>query len=136
MDTVINYYESEIPKLPYSPGHLFLDNGAFTAAVRGEQLSKDRAIEVQEAIDPDRTIPLDYPFSVGMTDKTMRSRWMKTAQNILHWQESTSLSDRLVPALHAWNKSSLLENVRWLQKHADSDYVALGSLVTPDFTDF
>ncbi len=136
MDTVINYYHSISPRLAYEPGRLFLDNGAYTAARHGQELERDRVIEVQERINPDQTIPLDYPFRVGISTLAMRRLWEKTAENILYWQESTSLGNRLVPTLHAWSTSSLLNNVRWLQKHVNSDFLALGSLVGSDFSEF
>jgi hypothetical protein len=34
-----------------------------------------------------------------------------------------------VPILHAWSVHSLVSNVIWLQKYADTDFIALGSLV-------
>ena len=121
MDSVINYYEDKSPRIAYDPKKLFLDNGAFTANMQGLSLKAERVMEVQEAILPDKTIPLDFPFKTGMTINQMKKRWQKTRSNILLWQDSTKLRKRLVPSLHAWGKASLEKNVRWLQKHADSD---------------
>jgi len=42
----------------------------------------------------------------------------------------------LVPALHAWGKKSLKKNLKWLQKYGDSDYVAVGSIVNPEFQNY
>jgi 7-cyano-7-deazaguanine tRNA-ribosyltransferase len=132
MDSVANYYEDEEPKLRYKPGKLFLDNGAYTTSRTGRRLKIDRVIEVQEKLNPTMTIPLDYPFSSWMSERQMEKRWNSTTRNIKYWQSSTSLSG-LVPALHSWSYSSLLKNLRWLEKNADSDYLALGSLVGPEF---
>lgn len=136
MDSVINYYDSENPRLQYEVGKLFLDNGAFTASMTGVELDTDRVVFVQEALKPDRTIPVDYPFRVGMSIPEMRKLWGKTADNILFWQNSTSLSGRLVPTLHAWDRKSLMDNIAWLQKNANTDYVALGSVVNPQFASY
>jgi hypothetical protein len=136
MDSVINYYDSEQRKPRYEWGQLFLDNGAFTARMKGISLQRDRVIEVQERIDPDRTIPLDYPFRTGESAARMRKLWNKTKDNITYWQTSTSLRKKVVPTLHAWDKSSLIKNVQWLQRNADSDFVALGSIVGPGFQKF
>ena len=65
MDSVINYYDSEKPRLQYEVGKLFLDNGAFTASMTGMELDTDRVVFVQEALKPDRIIPVDYPFRVA-----------------------------------------------------------------------
>jgi len=136
MDSVINYYDSDLRKPSYQWGQLFLDNGAFTARMRGLSLDKERVIEVQESIDPDRTIPLDYPFTTGQTPRQMEKSWAKTKENVTYWQTSTRLRRKLVPALHAWNKKSLASNIRWLQRNADSDFLALGSIVGPSFGKF
>jgi 7-cyano-7-deazaguanine tRNA-ribosyltransferase len=136
MDSVINYYDSDQRKPGYQWGQLFLDNGAFTARMRGTTLRRDRVIEVQETISPDRTIPLDYPFRTGETKNQMENSWSKTRTNIVYWQTSTRLRGNLVPTLHAWSKRSLVRNARWLQKNADSDFVALGSIVGPSFQAF
>jgi len=134
MDSVINYYADERPRLAYDPKKLFLDNGAFTANMQGLILAPERVMEVQEALLPDKTIPLDFPFKTGTTINQMKRRWQKTRANILLWQHSTKLRKRLVPSLHAWSKASLEKNVRWLQKYADSDFLALGSLMSTRFT--
>lgn len=136
MDSIINYYNAENPSLKYEAGKLFLDNGAYTARQKGFELDIMRVIRLQETFNPDLTIPLDYPFSPGQTINQMRNLWRRTADNILYWQDSTNLSGRLVPSLHAWNKNSLVENVKWLQKNGDAELVALGSIVTPSFNDF
>ena len=133
MDSVINYYNSDKKKPSYEWGQLFLDNGAFTARMKDLSLHRDRVIEVQESIDPDRTIPLDYPFRAGETSQQMERLWAKTKDNIVYWQTSTNLQKRIVPTLHSWDKSSLVENIRWLQHNVDSDFLALGSIVGPDF---
>lgn len=134
MDSVYNYYKKDEPKLTYKPGELFLDNGAFTANMQGIELKKDRVIEVQEKLNPSKTIPFDFPFKNGMSISMMEKRWKMTANNITYWQTSTTLKQKLVPALHAWGKESLEKNLKWLQKHGDSDYVAVGSVVNPNFT--
>lgn len=134
MDSVINYYKSEKPKLPYKVGKLFLDNGAFTASMKGIALNIERVIFVQESMKPHQTIPLDYPFRPDMSISQMMKLWEDTKQNILYWQESTNLNGKLVPAIHAWDKKSLINNVDWLQKHGDAKFLALGSLVNPKFT--
>jgi len=135
MDSVINYYDSDERKPGYDWGQLFLDNGAFTARMRGIELERERVVDVQESINPDRTIPLDYPFKVGEPEKQMRKEWAKTQENIVYWQTSTNLRKRIVPALHAWNKISVTRNIRWLERNADSDFIALGSIVGPSFHD-
>lgn len=109
MDSVINYYNSQAPKLAYSFRELFLDNGAFTSAVNGIELERERVILVQEAIWPNKTVPLDFPSRPGMSVPMIRKNWEKTKDNIVFWQESTRLRRRLVAPLHAWDKSSLRE---------------------------
>jgi 7-cyano-7-deazaguanine tRNA-ribosyltransferase len=136
MDSVINYYDSEKPRLQYEVGKLFLDNGAFTASMTGMELDIERVVFVQESLNPDRTIPVDYPFRVGMSVSQMRKLWGKTAENILFWQNSTSLNGKLVPALHAWDRKSLIDNISWLQRNANTEYVALGSVVKPQFSSY
>ena len=135
MDSVINYYNDEAPRLPYNAGKLFLDNGAYTANMQGLTLDVDRVIFVQETLDPTQTIPLDYPFKAGMSASQMMKLWEKTANNILYWQSSTTLTG-LVPPLHAWDKDSLIKNLLWLRKHADAEYLALGSVVNSNFSNF
>jgi 7-cyano-7-deazaguanine tRNA-ribosyltransferase len=136
MDSVINYYNDEKPRLAYDPKKLFLDNGAFTANMQGISLQAQRVMDVQEALMPDRTIPLDYPSKAGMSTLQMMKRWQKTRFNIVRWQDSTRLGKKLVPALHAWSKMSLEKNIKWLQRYANSDFIALGSIVTSRFTEF
>lgn len=136
MDSVINYYNSEEPRLAYDVGKLFLDNGAYTAKMTGIELDIEKVIFVQETLRPDQTIPVDYPFEAGMSVIGMKKLWSKTATNILHWQNTTNLNGKLVPALHAWDKASLVENVDWLQRNADADYIALGSIVNPQFATY
>ncbi len=130
MDSCIHYYDDESPSLQYNPGALFLDNGAFSASMSGIELDPDRIITVQEALKPSLTIPLDFPFGRHTFSlPQMRRRWKKTTENILYWQTSTKLAGRLVPTLHAWSKRSLKKNVEWLARNADSETIALGSLV-------
>jgi len=136
MDSVINYYSDEHPKFKYKAGCLFLDNGAYTARMQKKELDTERVISVQESLNPDLTIPLDYPFLPGTSKNVMEESWDKTTENILLWQESTSLSGRLVPTLHSWDKDSLRKNVDWLQKYADSSLIALGSIVDQSFSNF
>jgi 7-cyano-7-deazaguanine tRNA-ribosyltransferase len=133
MDSAFNYYRTDEPRLPYKAKQLFLDNGAFTASMAGIQLDTDRVIHTQESLEPNLAIPLDYPFKSEMSTSQMSKLWQKTAENILFWQTSTNLKGRLVPALHAWDKRSLIENVEWLQRNAEAEYIALGSIVDPMF---
>ena len=136
MDSAINYYNKSNPKLTYKPGELFLDNGAYTANMQDRELELKKVIDIQEALNPDKTIPYDYPFKVGLPVKEMKNRWKKTTQNIKFWQSSTSLSKKLVPSIHAWNKQSLQKNLKWVQKFGDSDYLAVGSVVNSEFTNY
>ncbi|MEM4275129.1 MAG: hypothetical protein QXT65_04510 [Candidatus Nitrosocaldaceae archaeon] len=130
MDSVINYYNNKNIKLSYKPLKLFLDNGAFTASTHNKALNKDRVVYIQEQLNPDKTIPLDYPFSRYIhTLKEMIDSWNKTQENILYWQSSTRLNGKLVPSLHAWNKESLKNNIKWLQSKADAEYIAIGSII-------
>jgi len=135
MDSVINYYSDEKPRLAYKAGKLFLDSGAFTASMKGISLDKERVIFVQESIRPELAIPLDFPFRPGMSVNEMSKRWGMTKNNVIFWQNSTNLK-KVVPTLHAWDKKSLLDNLLWFQKYVDSEYLALGSLVNPSFADF
>jgi 7-cyano-7-deazaguanine tRNA-ribosyltransferase len=128
MDSQINYYESDKPRLPYRYKKLFLDNGAFTALRKKVKLDPERVKQVQEALHPDKTIPLDFPFRTGLSTNLMMGNWDKTKKNICDWQETTSLRE-LVPALHAWSVKSLRTNVKWLQRNADANFVAVGSIV-------
>ena len=116
MDSAFNYYQTEKPKLPYSPGELFLDNGAFTASMQNLDLDLQRIIDIQEKLDPSKTIPFDYPFKNGMSNVQMEKRWNDTKNNIKYWQTSTTLNGQLIPALHSWNKTSLKKNLKWIQK--------------------
>jgi len=136
MDSVINYYNLESPKPLYNAGKLFLDSGAFTARQRGLFLDRGKVVAIQEEIMPDRAVPLDYPFIPGMSVQVMVKFWEKTRENILFWQNCTSLKNKIVPVLHAWSKRSMILNLKWLQREADTDMIMLGSLVGPDFTKF
>lgn len=136
MDSVINYYQSEIPKLLYHAGRLFLDCGAFTARQQGINLERDKVVAIQERFMPDKVVPLDYPFTPKMPTSVMVKFWEKTKENIHFWQSCTLLKDKIVPVLHAWSKKSLILNLRWLQREADTDTIMLGSLVSPDFVSF
>ena len=135
MDSAINYYRQERPRTPYSYRELFLDSGAFTMARRGLSIDKETIKRTQEKLDPNKAIPIDYPFLPGMSVQEMRRRWEMTAANILEWQETTRLRE-VVPVIHAWSMRSLVENIEWVAKHADSDLVAIGTLVTSHFTDY
>lgn len=136
MDSVINYYSDNDPSLNYDAGSLFLDNGAFTARMNNIELDIQRVISIQEKFKPDLTIPLDYPFIPGTPENEMKHLWSRTADNILYWQNSSNLTGKLVPTLHAWSKKSLNDNIEWLQKNADSDFIGLGSIVNDNFRDF
>jgi 7-cyano-7-deazaguanine tRNA-ribosyltransferase len=136
MDSAFSYYTEDDPQLPYVAGELFLDNGAFSVNMKNIELNTDRVVFIQEKLDPSLTIPLDYPFKTGMSTSIMQKRWRKTSKNIKYWQTSTSLDGRLVPALHAWSKESLKKNLRWLQKHANADYMAVGSIVSSEFSSY
>ena len=136
MDSTINYYDSPRPQLLYRAGRLFLDSGAFTARQQGIKLERDKVARIQEIFMPDKAVPLDYPFVPGMSISTMAKLWEKTKENIIFWQSCTKLKDRIVPVLHSWNKNSLVSNLRWLQKYADTNIIMLGSLVGPSFSEF
>ncbi len=136
MDSIMNYYKEDDPTLNYKAGSLFLDNGAFTARTKDIELDIDRVVSMQEKLNPDLTIPLDYPFLPETPVHTMEKMWDKTAENIKYWQDSTTLKGKLVPALHSWSKNSLRANISWLQKYADADLIALGSLVDLSFSNF
>lgn len=136
MDSIIEYYDSPAPRTPYIPGKLFLDSGAFTARRQGMELKKNRVIEIQETFMPDRAVPLDHPFLPEMSVPTMLKCWEKTKENVVYWQSSTKLEGRITPVLHAWSKRSLVSNLRWLVKMADTDMLLLGSLVNPSFSGF
>ena len=136
MDSAINYYTKADPKLTYDPGELFLDNGAYSANMQGLTLDLQKIIDIQEKLDPDKTIPFDYPFKIGMPVPEMEKRWKDTAKNIKFWQSSTSLNGKLVPSIHAWDKKSLQQNLQWLQKFGDSDYLAVGSVVNSEFANY
>ncbi len=129
MDSLYFYLGDSFPRVRYPYNRLFLDNGAYSATRKGLELDPERVKDIQEDINPDLTIPLDYPFAAGMSKNVMQRRWCRTRNNYIEWQETTSLNGRLVPILHAWSVHSLISNVIWLQKHADTDLVAIGSLV-------
>jgi len=135
MDSAINYYKQKEPRTPYSYKELFLDSGAFTIARRGLNIDKEIIKRTQEKLDPDKAIPIDYPFLPGMSVREMEKRWKMTAANILEWQETTKLQE-VVPVIHAWSMRSLVENIEWVAKHADSELIAIGTLVTSHFTDY
>lgn len=134
MDSAYHYYGQDNPRLPYQTDQLFLDNGAFSANAKDIELEIEKVVYVQEKLNPSLTIPLDYPYKPGFSESVMEKRWKKTAKNILFWQSSTTLNGRLVPSLHAWSKESLKTNLRWLQKHGDAEYLAIGSIVGPEFS--
>lgn len=136
MDSVINYYDTSQPRLYYNASKLFLDSGAFTARQQGIILERNKVIKIQELLMPDRAVPLDFPFSPGMSVSIMAKLWEKTRENIIVWQNSTRLKSRIVPVLHAWSKESLVSNLMWLQREADTDMIMLGSLVNPNFEAF
>ncbi len=133
MDSTINYYEEEKPKVKYKYLKLFLDNGAYTANRKGIELEREKVIELQEEIWPDITIPLDYPFRAGETIDILKRKWIKTVRNIIFWQSSTRLGGRLAPALHGWSWGSLRKNALLLQKISDSNMICLGSMVNLHF---
>jgi queuine/archaeosine tRNA-ribosyltransferase len=133
MDSVINYYyptkeDTQDIKVPYKYEKLFLDNGAYTALYQGKELDAERVLDLQERINPDFTIPLDYPYKPGMERKEMDKRWMWTKENILYWQESSSLE--IIPSLHAVGTQMMVNSIQWLQKKCDSDFIAVGSVIT------
>lgn len=135
MDSVANYYNLQNPQVPYNYRKLFLDSGAFTFARSGKRVDKERVKRIQETIDPDKAVPLDYPFLPGMRVRQMKLLWEKTATNILEWQETTRLRE-IAPVLHAWSASSLIENIMWLAKHVDCEHVLIGTIVTPSFSTY
>jgi len=135
MDSLIYYYGAKSPLIKYNFKWLFLDNGAYTAIRNNLELEPERVKDIQEKIQPDYTIPLDYPFIPGIPQKVMEERWKGSARNILSWQETTNLKG-LVPMLHAWSVNSLIQNVKWLQKYADAEYVGVGSVVHNGFTEY
>ena len=128
MDSVINYYYLTDAKIPYKYEKLFLDNGAYTALYQGKELDAERVLDLQERIDPDFTIPLDYPYKPGMERNEMEERWKRTKENILYWQESSSLE--IIPSLHAVGTQMVVNSIRWLQKRCDSEFLAVGSVIT------
>jgi len=135
MDSLIYYYAKEQPSIAYEYRELFLDNGGFTSIRNDMKLDRDRVKEIQETIDPDYTIPLDFPFLPGISQVEMQKLWKKTADNIQDWQETTNLK-ALVPMLHAWSVESLVSNTRWLQKHANAHCIAVGSVVSSDYSEY
>lgn len=130
MDSVINYYKTDVTdvNIPYEYKKMFLDNGAYTALFNGIELDVERVLGVQETINPDLTIPLDYPYRPGMERKEMEKRQEKTKENILYWNENSSL--KIVPPLHAIGTKSLIDHIKWLQKNCNSDFLAVGSVIT------
>jgi len=133
IDSVINYYypfgrDITDVKIPYKYEKLFLDNGAYTALYQGKELDAERVLDLQEGIDPDFTIPLDYPYKPGMERKEMDKRWERTKENILYWQESSSLE--IIPSLHAVGTKMMVNSIQWLQKRCNSEFLAVGSVIT------
>lgn len=135
MDSVVNYYKNTQPKVPYIYNKLFLDSGAFSFIRNGTKVDKERIKHTQEKLYPDKAIPLDYPFLPGMNTPIMQRLWKLTTENILEWQETTKLRE-IVPVLHAWDADSLIQNIMWMYKHANSEYVAIGTIVTPSFSNY
>ena len=129
MDSLYFYIKDLSLKIRYSFKSLFLDNGAYSAARKEIDLNPERVKEIQESLNPDLTIPLDYPFVAGTPRSVMEEKWSKTIENYLEWQQTTNLHGRLVPIVHAWSVRSLISNVKLLQKHADSEMLAIGSIV-------
>lgn len=136
IDSVIHYYNKKTPSLGYVAGKLLLDSGAFTASMRGLELSRERVINIQEKFNPSLAIPLDYPIRPGMSIKEMEDAWRKTKDNIIYWQSNTRLSNKILPTLHSWNDTSLRNNIKWIQKYIDAEYVAVGVVVGEEFTNF
>ena len=136
MDSIIHYYQDINPILKYSTKRLFLDNGAYTARMKGIELVRERVIDIQEKLKPELTIPLDFPFTPGDSINRMKELWKKTSDNIIFWQNSSSLKEKLVPTLHSWSASSLQNNLKWLVKNANSDMISVGSLVDYSFSEF
>ncbi|MEM2292723.1 MAG: hypothetical protein QXX41_05560 [Nitrososphaerota archaeon] len=132
LDSVVNYLHSNKPKTPYIYKELFLDSGAFTIIRRGLVVDKEHIKSTQEKLDPDRAVPLDYPFQPDQTVKEMERSWEMTKANILEWQETTKLRE-IVPVLHAWNRNSIKKNVLWIYKHVDAEYIGIGTIVNPGF---
>ena len=132
LDSIANYYDERFPTIPYRYESLFLDNGAYGATHNGRTLNHEKVKDLQEYFDPDKTIPLDYPFLPEMPQQQMIRRWEKTKENMLDLYATTSLRE-IIPSLHAWSARSLEKNVKWLAKHADANYIALGSIVTKEF---
>jgi queuine/archaeosine tRNA-ribosyltransferase len=147
MDSAINYLGWSNPSTPYKYRELFLDSGAFTLGKKrafgqtGEveqrkiNLIKEKIKQTQEKMGPDKAIPLDFPFQPGMDLVSMKKYWSLTTLNFLEWQETTSLKE-IVPVLHAWSADSLAKNVKWLSKYADSEMIAIGTIVTTNFKDY
>lgn len=133
MDSIINYLKSKEPQLPYKAKEVFLDNGAFTARMKKIQLDVNQVLDLQERLHPSKVIPLDYPYLPGDSTRKMKRLWEKTKENILLWQDSSTLGKKLVPTVHAWSMESLEENIRWTQKFVDSDFISFGSIVTGNF---
>jgi len=132
IDSTVNYYpknkETIGLKIPYTYEKLFLDNGAYAALYQNINLERDVVMDIQEEFDPDLTIPLDFPYLPGMPKEIMKNRWEKTKDNILYWMETSSLA--IVPPLHVIGGKMLVSSVNWLQSNCDSDFVAVGSVIT------
>jgi len=135
LDTVINYLSSDNPKIPYNYEELFLDSGSFTLSRKNVEPDKERIKLIQEKIDPDKAVPVDYPFRPGQSLKLMSKLWEMTKANILEWQETTRLRE-IVPVIHSWSYDSFKRGIKWIYKNIDSSYIALGVIVTPSYTSY
>jgi len=134
MDSVINYMGKQDFKLPYKAKEVFLDNGAFTARTQNIELDRFKVLEIQEKLSPSKVIPLDYPFLPGDPVNKMKTQWEKTKESMHIWQENASFKNKIVPAVHAWNNKSLAENLQWMQKYVDTDFISFGSIVNKNFS--
>lgn len=134
MDSVINYIRKESPRLPYNAKQVFLDNGAFTARTQNIELDKFKVLDIQERLSPSKVIPMDYPFLPGDPVKKMKMLWEKTKESMDIWQENSNFRNKIVPAVHAWSNKSLNENLQWMQKYVDTDFISFGSIVTKNFS--
>ncbi|MHA1352953.1 MAG: hypothetical protein ACTSPP_09225, partial [Candidatus Heimdallarchaeaceae archaeon] len=134
MDSVINYITIDSPELPYKAKHVFLDNGAFTARTQNLTLDPFKILDLQEKLSPSKVIPLDFPFLPGDTIVKMKKLWEKTKETMMIWQENSNFKGKIVPAVHAWSIKSLDENLQWMQKFVDSDFISFGSIVTKNFS--
>jgi len=133
MDSAFNYLNGHV-KREYEPYKLLTDSGAYTAARKGVKLDPYRIIEIQEKLDSDVAIPLDYPFIPGMSLAEMRRSWEKTIENAKLWSEVMRPKIEVMPIVHAIGKRNLIETVRILSKISDgSSILGLGTIVDPTF---